>query len=224
MQPFHHSMLTKLLAPLFALALSMALAPAVLAEDASAAPPTAHVELFNGKDFTGWKFTMKGDVDPMTVWSVDNGVIKCLGKPNGYMRTEQSYRDYKATVEWRFTKAGNTGVLVHMSLPDKVWPRCFECQGMHNRQGDFWLWGGADCKEPKIPGKNGIAMPEKSNENAVGEWNTYEVECRGNTIKIIVNGKLMNTATECNETAGMIGIQSEGGEIEVRKISLDPLK
>jgi 3-keto-disaccharide hydrolase len=140
------------------------------------------------------------------------------------MRTEQTYRDYKLTVEWRFTKAGNTGVLVHMGLPDKVWPRCFECQGMHNHQGDFWLWGGADCKEPKIPGKNGIAMPEKSNEKDVGEWNTYEVDCSGDTIKIIVNGKLMNTATGCNETSGRIGIQSEGGEIEVRKITLEPLK
>ena len=209
---------------LFALAASLAFSSVVWAADATSVTPTAHVELFNGKDFTGWKFAMKGDVDPTTVWSVENGVIKCLGKPNGYARTEQAYRDYKVTVEWRFTKAGNTGVLVHMSLPDKVWPRCFECQGMHNRQGDFWLWGGADCKEPKIPGKNGIAMPETSNEKPVGEWNTYEVECRGNTIKIIVNGKLMNTATECNETAGMIGLQSEGAEMEVRKVYLDPLK
>ena len=51
-------------------------------------------------------FAMKGDVDPKTVWSVADGVIKCLGKPNGYLRTEQAYHDYKVTVEWRFTKAG----------------------------------------------------------------------------------------------------------------------
>ena len=189
-----------------------------------AVTPAARTELFNGKDFTGWKTVMKDGSDGSAVWSVADGVIKCLGKPNGYIRNEKAYRDYKVTVEWRFTKPGNTGVLVHIHEPDKVWPRCFECQGMHDHQGDFWLWGGADCKEPKIPGKNGIKMTEKSAEKPVGEWNTYEVECSGNTIKIIVNGKLMNTATECNETAGMIGIQSEGAELEVRKIFVEPLK
>jgi hypothetical protein len=207
-----------------ALALSLSLAPVWCSAEEAPITPSARVELFNGKDFAGWKTVMKDGSDGSKVWSVENGVIKCLGKPNGYIRTEQAYHDYKVTVEWRFTKAGNTGVLVHMHQPDKVWPRCFECQGMHNHQGDFWLWGGADFKEPKIPGKNGMAMVAKSNEKEVGEWNTYEVECSGNTVKIIVNGQLMNTATECNETAGMIGIQSEGAEMEVRKIFVDPLK
>ncbi|MEP6671961.1 MAG: DUF1080 domain-containing protein [Chthoniobacter sp.] len=220
----------KLFSPVLALVLSFAVAPALWAvEEVPIAPPLpitldARVELFNGKDLAGWKMVMKDATDPATVWSVADGVIKCLGKPNGYIRTEKAYRNYKLTVEWRFTKAGNTGVLVHMHEPDKVWPRCFECQGKHDRQGDFWLWGGADCKEPKIPGKNGIAMVEASNEKPVGEWNTYEVECWGNSIKIIVNGKLMNTATECTENSGMIGIQSEGAEVEVRKIFVEPLK
>ena len=47
---------------------------------------------------------------------------------------------------------------------------------------------------------------------------------RATPSSFIVNGKLMNIATECNETSGMIGIQSEGTEIEVRKIYAEPLK
>ena len=140
------------------------------------------------------------------------------------MRTEKSYRDYKVTVEWRFITPGNTGVMVHMGLPDKVWPRSFECQGMSKHQGDFWMWDGADCKEPKNPGKNGFTKTVKSNENAPGEWNTYEVKCVGSTIKIYVNGKLMNTATECNASSGFIGLQSEGAEMEVRKITIEPVR
>ena len=34
----------------------------------------------------------------------------------------------------------------------------------------------------------------------------------------------MNEITECTISSGFIGIQSEGGEIEIRKVSLDPLK
>ncbi len=198
-------------------------AGALMAEDTPPVIPSAKTELFNGKDFTGWEFFMKDGADPTQVWSVENGILKCLGQPHGYMRTEQAYKDYKVTVEWRFTTPGNTGVLVHMGLPDKVWPRSFECQGMSKHQGDIWLWDGADCKEPKIPGKNGFPRPVKSAENPPGIWNTYQVECSGNTIRIFVNDKPMNAATECNANSGFIGLQSEGGAIEVRKVTIEPL-
>jgi len=131
--------------------------------------PLGRVDLFNGKDFVGWEFFMKSNAVPAETWRIEDGIIKCIGKPNGFMRTKQDYRDYKVTVEWRFTKPGNTGVLVHMQQPDAVWPRCVECQGMHNQQGDFWLWGGADFKEPKNFKKNGIERHEKEAEKAVGE-------------------------------------------------------
>ena len=95
--------------------------------------PTNHIELFNGRDFTGWTFCMKSNADPALTWSVTNGVIHCTGRPNGYLRTTQSYSNYIVTVEWRFVKvapkADNTGVLVHMQLPDKVWPMCIQNQG-----------------------------------------------------------------------------------------------
>ncbi len=34
----------------------------------------------------------------------------------------------------------------------------------------------------------------------------------------------MNESTECTISSGFIGIQSEGGEIEIRKMFLNPLK
>jgi hypothetical protein len=193
--------------------------------DKEAITPTARIELFNGKDFTGWQFATKGDGDPKAPWSVADGVIKCTGKPNGYIRTEQAYHDYKITVEWRFTKPGNTGVLVHMHLPDKVWPLCIECQGMHDKQGDFWMQGGAECKDHHGTAREQRYVPMRvpSQEKPVGEWNTYEAICSGNTIKIVVNGTLMNEATECTVTSGFIGLQSEGGELEIRKVFVEPL-
>lgn len=195
----------------------------VVADEMPAVTPLQKTELFNGKDFTGWKLFMKDGADPAQSWSIENGLLKCTGTPHGYMRTEQAYKDYRVSVEWRFTTPGNTGVLVHMGLPDKIWPRSFECQGMHKHQGDIWLWDGADCKEPKIPGKNGFTRPVKSAENPPGEWNTYQVECAGNSIRILVNGKPMNAATECNASSGFIGLQCEGGAIEVRKVTIEPL-
>src|SRR5512143_564066 len=182
------------------------------AEDVGAAKPivpSASVELFNGKDFSGWTFCMRDNVDPATVWSVTNGVIHCTGKAVGYLRTKESYREYKLTVEWRFVKvaprADNTGVLVHMQSPDKVWPPCVQVQGKHDAQGDLFLMAGAESKEHRGIDAN-TALPKRvpSNEKPVGEWNTVEAECRGDSVKAFVNGKLINETTEYTVTSGFI--------------------
>lgn len=199
--------------------------PTLAASAAAAIVPTAPVELFNGRDLDGWEFFHRDNGDAHKIWRVENGLLKCLGKPTGYARTKQAYKDYQVTVEWRFIQPGNTGVCVHMQLPDKVWPRCIECQGMHDKQGDFWLQGGAETKDHHGADHGGryIPMREPSNEKPVGEWNTFQVICRGDTVKIIVNSKLMNEATECNVSSGFIGLQSEGAELEIRKVTLAPL-
>ena len=193
------------------------------ADDISnALKPTSRIELFNGKDFTGWMFFMRDNADPTNAWSIADGVIKCTGRPAGYMRTTQNYRDYKLTVEWRFVRAGNTGVLVHMSEPDKIWPKSIECQGQSGNQGDFYVIDGTDFKERRGMEGRRMAKRGESNEKPVGEWNTYEIICAGNTIKPYVNGKLMNEATECTVSSGKICLQSEGTEIEIRKVVLEP--
>ena len=188
------------------------------------------MELFNGKDFTGWAFFMRSNSVPEKTWSITNGVIHCVGKPVGYLRTEKSYQDYKLTVEWRFVKvvrhADNTGILIHMQLPDKIWPKCIECQGQSKKQGDFWLQAGATASGYPDTGKRNIHVPMTgpANEKPVGEWNTYQIIARGKTVETIVNGRPMNKIADCSVASGFIGIQSEGAEIEIRKIQLEPLQ
>jgi hypothetical protein len=198
-------------------------------EPKTAITPTNHTELFNGTNFDGWTFCMKNDADPGKTWSVTNGMIHCTGIPSGYLRTTQTYSNYVVTIEWRFVKiapkADNTGVLVHMQLPDQVWPMCIQNQGKSGRQGDLFVMAGAECKEHKGMDKNTpVPMHDKSNEKSIGEWNTNVTVCAGNDVKAIINGRLMNEITQCTVASGFIGIQSEGGEIEIRKVFLEPLK
>jgi hypothetical protein len=187
------------------------------------------VALFNGKDFSGWTFCMKDNADPLKTWSVTNGVIHCTGKPIGYLRTTQSYSNYFLTVEWRFVKiapkADNTGVLVHIQPPDQVWPRCIQVQGKHDRQGDLFCMEGAEAKEHKGMDKNTpVPMRGASQENPVGEWNKAETICIRNQVESFINGQFVNEISECTATNGFIGIQSEGGDIEIRAIYFSPLK
>jgi hypothetical protein len=186
------------------------------------------VELFNGKNFDGWTFCMKTNSDPMQTWSVRDGVIHCTGQPYGYARTEQVYSNYELTVVWRFVKvaphADNSGIFVHIQSPDAVWPECIECQGEYQHQGDFHLHAGVTANGHPLSTKSTrVPQLEPQNENPAGDWGTNQVICQGGSIHLYVNGKLMNQVTCCNLTSGFIGIQSEGGEIEVRKLSLQPL-
>jgi hypothetical protein len=201
--------------------------------DAPDAPPVHspenEVALFNGKDFSGLTFCMAKNADPLQTWSVTNGVIHCTGKPVGYLRTTQVYSNYFLTVVWRFVKAApgadNTGVLVHIQDPDKVWPQCIQVQGKHDRQGDLFLMEGAESKEHQGLDKNTpVARRGDSVEHPVGEWNKFETICRHNRVTSFINDKFVNETTECTLNSGYIGIQSEGGDIEIKAIFFSPLK
>ncbi len=189
--------------------------------------PTERIDLFNGKDFSGWTFCLRSNAVPADTFAVSNGLMHCTGQPFGYVRTDKSFRDYKLTVEWRFVKiaphADNTGVFVHVQVPDNVWPRCVENQGQYHHQGDFIFMGGATYQGTNGPKQGSIRMQGPPNEKAAGEWNTYEIICRGDSVKNYVNGKLMNHAEGCNASAGAIAMQSEGGEWELRKIYVEPV-
>ncbi len=202
--------------------------PAAVQDLEPAITPTNRIELFNGHDLNGWSFTSRSANPPVETWIVTNGVIHCTGKTIGYLRTQKSFRDHKLTVEWRFVKMApkmdNTGVLVHMQLPDKVWPRCVQVQGKHDHQGDLFLMAGAESKEHRgLDANTALPMRGESNEKPVGEWNRSETVCAKDSVAAYVNGRLMNETTECTVSSGFIGIQSEGAEFEIRKISVEPL-
>jgi hypothetical protein len=210
--------------------LALALITICRAEEAAQSiVPTNRMDLFNGKDFTGWTFCLKDKADPARTWSVTNGVIHCSGAAIGYLRTEKVFTDYTLTVEWRFVKiapkADNTGVLVHMQLPDKVWPPCVQVQGKHERQGDLFLMAGAESNEHRgLDANTPLPLRGAANEKPAGEWNLCETVCAGDSVKTWINGRCLNETTGCTVTNGAIGIQSEGAEFEIREIFLEPLR
>ncbi len=187
--------------------------------------PQNKIDLWNGKDFSGWKlFIPDSVVDVKTVWMAKDGLLHCTGVPNGYIKTQNEYSNYKLTVEWRWpAEPGNSGVLLHMSEPDAVWPKSIEAQLMSENAGDFWLIGGTELKEHIDKSKRRIVKKEASSEKTPGEWNKYEIFCKENSIRLIVNGVLQNEGTGASVQSGKICFQSEGKPIEFRSIYLEPL-
>ncbi len=195
------------------------------AQTATPVAPDHRIELFDGKSLAGWTFVSKEtNSPPATIWSVTNGVILCLGKPNGYARTLQTYRDYRLHVEWRWPDGpGNSGVFVHLNPPDKVWPLCFECQLLAGNAGELRFNGGS--RLAAIPTPRSGSQPRRNpvSEKRTGEWNQCDMICRGNTLEIRVNGVLQNQAAGTSVDSGAIGLQAEGGKVQFRNIYVDKL-
>ena len=67
-------------------------------DDSSCRRQQNPIELFNGHDLAGWTYHLdKPDVKMEDVWSVKDGVLRCKGKPAGYLLTKKNdYRELRA--------------------------------------------------------------------------------------------------------------------------------
>ena len=186
------------------------------------APHGNAIRLFNGEDLTGWTHSSDGLKD---TWTVRDGVLVNSGKPAGYIRTTDDHTNYVLRVQLRHITAGNSGVLLRMVGPDKVWPRSIEAQGMYRNLGDIFNIG--EFPMTTGPGRTrGRHTPKMtlSNERPLGQWNQYDITLDGGDLEIRVNDLVQNTATECWETPGKICLQSEGAQVHFRNVTLIPVE
>jgi hypothetical protein len=198
------------------------------------------VDLFNGKDLKGWHVDIPDmDKNPelKSPFIVRDGLLVSLGTPRGHLISDSSYQNYRLEVEYRFPgKPGNCGVLVHASMPRALYgmfPKSIEVQMAHQDAGDFWCivedikvpdmevrrgpkekWGITEGKKRRI-----INLTDGS-ENAVGEWNAMIIECLNKSIKVWVNGDLVNHGFDATADKGQVALQAEGSEVEFKKLRL----
>jgi len=213
----------------------------------SVAVPSAKAQesrdLFNGHDLTGWHADVPAMDDDPSVASpflVREGLLVSLGRPGGHLLTDDQFEDYRLEVEYRFAgEPGNAGVLVHASTPRalyEMFPQSVEVQMMHGNAGDFWSivedikvpdmesrrgprenWGSTGDKQRRTPNLT------DDSENPVGEWNRMVIEAVDRSIKVWVNGDLVNHGFDATVDRGRIALQAEGSEVEFRTVRLTPI-
>jgi hypothetical protein len=209
----------------------MGLALMVLAFTAFGAEEDKDNRLFNGRDLSGWKVFIKGKAKPEDVWTVKEGVLMCSGKPAGYIVTEKEYGNYILELEWRWPdKPGNSGVLLHVSGKDMVWPKSWEAQLFSGSAGDIWLIGdfklevNKERQDPRQARHYFRIKTDKPIEKKAGEWNKYRITCKGDTVKLEINGQVVNEGKNSELSKGKIALQSEGSPIHFRNIKLTPIR
>ena len=199
--------------------------------------------LFNGKDLTGWHIDvpdMDKDKSLKNPFIVRNGMLVSLGTPGGHLITDAIHQNYRLEVQYRFAGTpGNCGILVHASTPRALYgmfPKSIEVQLMHENAGDFWCIVEdirvQDMEKRRGPKDNWGTTEDKlrritnltdGSEKPLGEWNDVKIECLNTSVKVWVNGVLVNLGFDCTAQKGQIALQAEGSEVEFKKILLTPI-
>jgi hypothetical protein len=174
--------------------------------------------MFNGKDLSGWKVD-KWNPD---CFSVEDGAIKCHGKPSMlyYEGEHADMTDFHFSADVMTRAGANSGVFFHTAYQDKGWPCGHEAQ-VNQTHLDPVKTGSIYIVQKNL---------EKVAEN--DEWFRYEIIVKGKTIETRVNGKTICTYTEADDVTGKrklshgtIGLQAHdpGSKVFYKNIKVKPL-
>lgn len=177
------------------------------------------IALFNGKDLSGW-------IPYGTErWYVDKGELVCESGPDkqyGYLGTQQQYKNFDLSLEFKQEANGNSGVFFRSSIEGtkitgwqaEVAPAGQHSGGIYESYGRGWL-----------------IQPGAEQEKALktGEWNTMRIRVVADEVTTWLNGVQMITLKDAKIGAatGQIALQiHDGGGIKVRwrNLNLTPVR
>ena len=200
--------------------------------------PNTSIDLFNGKDLSGWSYIF---ADPSVkldkVWRVEGGILTCLGSSIGTIYKGPKVTNFRLLVEYRWaldTKPGNSGIFSRISGPMNALPPAVEVQLEHGNAGDVLGLQGKkiaagqprffEIKKHALAGDIAGVKKVFDQERAPGEWNRVEINADGSRYTVLMNGKVINEVEGVEVVSGPVGLQSEGGVIQFRRVSLTPLR
>lgn len=164
--------------------------------------------LFNGKDLDGWK------IHGSEKWYVEDGLLISESGPDkqyGYLATNENYKDFEISLEFKQEAEGNSGVFIRSEIDGtkisgwqiEVAPPNLHTGGIYESYGRGWL-----------------IKPAKEKEDVLkyGEWNTLKIRVQGDRIISWLNGVEMVDFSDAKigEANGKIALQiHDGGGIKV---------
>jgi hypothetical protein len=174
--------------------------------------------LFNGIDLAGWVVYGKEK------WFVEDSLLVCESGPEkgyGYLGTQQYYKDFDLTADFKQVSNGNSGIFFRSTCEGttisgwqvEVAPKGNDSGGIYESYGRGWLHQIPDSME-------NILKP--------GEWNTMRVKVVGPDVTTWLNGREMTHLSDSliGKANGRIALQiHDGGGIKVqwKNLVIQPL-
>jgi hypothetical protein len=170
--------------------------------------------LFNGRDFTGWKIWGTEE------WTVEDGVIIGRSGPKkseGYLATEETWKDFRVRGKFKMLGDGNFGLFYHSSIAynEEQYPVISGLQGE---------------VAPGYPSPTGwiyesykrgwLVQPDMTSYRAYAlrpdDWNEIEIQSTANHVTTWVNGIQVLDLTDPDQqlTEGSFALQLHAGGVD----------
>ena len=168
------------------------------------------INLFNGKDLSGWHHS--GDTKQ---WQAKDGIL--INPESGSnLITDEKFMDFKLHIEFRYPEGSNSGLYLRGR---------HEVQIADNR--------GLAPSDILFAGVYGFLTPTEMMAKKPGEWQYFDITLIGNRVTIEANGKaviidqaipgITGGALDSREgEPGPILLQGDHGPVEFRNIVLIP--
>lgn len=172
------------------------------------------IELFNGRDLTGWKAR---NPSAKHGWIVQDGAL-FNATPGNDLMTEQKFKDFKLRAEFRYPKGSNSGIYLRGRYEVQI-------EDNYGRNPESHLIGGV----------YGFLTPRLNTSRPAGEWQTMEITLVGRVLTVVFNGEPIierqpipgptGGALDSNEgEPGPILLQGDHGKVEFKSLTLTPAK
>jgi hypothetical protein len=171
------------------------------------------VELFNGKDMTGWECRV---ANRGMEWSVENRVMK-NGKGAADITSLQKFWNFDLHIEFRLVQHSNSGVGLRGRYEVQIFGDYGEAPSTHTNGALY---------SRIVPSVNASKPPM--------EWQVFDIRLIGRQVTVKLNGTtiidrqeiegLTAMATDPHEDQpGPLTLQGDHGPVEFRKITVTPL-
>ena len=155
------------------------------------------VNMFNGKDLTGWKglvgnpiyrakqtdsalkaLQAKADAKIINDWVVKDGMLVFTGHGDN-LCTEKKYGDFEMYVDWKITAQGDAGIYLRGSPQVQIWDTSRKEVGAQVGSGGLYN------------NQKNQSKPLVVADNAIGSWNNFHIIMKGDKVTVYLNGVLV---------------------------------
>ena len=173
------------------------------------------IQLFNGKDLSGWKMDKPNTDKP---WTVVDGTLVSPGHGPEIIN-DRKFQDFKLHVEFNCAAKSNSGVYLRGRYEVQIEDNSIQEPPSHHTGGVY-----------------GFIAPSPEMPRRPGEWQSFDITLVGRTITVVQNGKTIIDRQEIpgitggaldshEELPGPIYLQgSEDGHVAYRNILITPAK
>jgi hypothetical protein len=167
--------------------------------------------LFDGQSIDGWCMAGPGK---FVLVEYDKS-LQSEGGMGLLWYTKKKYKDFVLRIDWKVSRTNdNSGVFVRFSNPYND-PLIAVNSGYEIQIDDMAMPDGNPLH--KTGAMYNFAAPSNAAASKpVGQWNTFEIEVKGQKYSVTLNGeKVMPEFTDNRNTEGYIGIQNHDADSHV---------